>query len=105
MLPWVLAALVLRALIPAGFMPMAGTSLAAAMCSTLGMPTELIEVPGTTPQLHCDYCVAPAVGASPALPAGPVLERGVEPSRRTHDTPRLRLPLDRAHPARGPPLA
>jgi hypothetical protein len=75
-MPFVLAALALRALIPAGFMP--GSSEAFGFTALLCSPqsavegrvaTERFEVPaspGAHSRPHCDFCVASPLGAPPA---------------------------------------
>jgi hypothetical protein len=63
-MPLLLAALVFRVLVPPGFM-MSGVgsmSLQVAMCATTPGKSETIELPGGT-QAHCEYCVAPPMGA------------------------------------------
>ena len=74
LLPLVISALVLRALIPAGFMPGSGEglSLTAAMCNapSTGAPrSEIIDIPGAGAPLaaaarHCDFCLFPVWGAA-----------------------------------------
>jgi hypothetical protein len=102
-LPWVLGALLLRASIPAGFMPMPGGSLSAAMCSTQGMASEIIEIPGGAPAAHCDYCVAPSLATPPALPDPTNTFQAVEPSSDDYAAPQSRFALIRAQSARAPP--
>ena len=76
-MPFVLAALALRALIPAGFMPGSIDSFAftAMLCAPQNPGTaaatamERFELPGSPDahaQPHCDFCVSPALGAPPA---------------------------------------
>ena len=111
LLPLVLGALVLRALIPAGFMPRmsAGGSFTALLCNApaTGQPrSEIIEIPGAEPVVHCDYCVVPVIGAGftlahlTAQPAIPFLARAVQP-----DAPHSRFALERAQTPRAPPAA
>jgi hypothetical protein len=102
-LPWVLGALLLRALIPAGFMPLPGSSLSAAMCSTQGEASETIEIPGGAPAAHCDYCGAPSLATPPALLDGYTSFREIEPPRADHATAQSRFALIRAQTARAPP--
>ena len=72
-LPLLLAALTLRGLIPSDVTPSArGFTLQASMCSRDRGKTEAIEVPGdeqVTP--HCEYCVAPLLGAPPLAMSRP----------------------------------
>ena len=76
-MPFVLAALALRALIPAGFMPGSTDSFAftAMLCAPQNLGTaaaaamERFELPGSPDahaQPHCDFCVSPALGTPPA---------------------------------------
>lgn len=77
-LPFVLAALALRAFIPAGAMPDANGNLSfeTKMCSTLdGSRSETAELPGEAPAAsgpHCEFCGLPPLGApfaqTPRLP-------------------------------------
>jgi hypothetical protein len=77
-MPFVLAALALRALIPAGFMPGFTDSFAftAMLCAPQNSGTaaaasmERFELPGSPDahaQPHCDFCVSPELGAPPAI--------------------------------------
>jgi hypothetical protein len=74
-MPFVLAALALRALIPAGFMPGASETFGftAMLCSPgiVGASgvIERFELPpgtGAHSQPHCDFCLAPLLGAPSA---------------------------------------
>jgi hypothetical protein len=114
LLPFVLGALVLRALIPAGFMPgpSAGLSLVAMMCASPApgaAGTELIEIPGGMPvssHSHCDFCGLPMLGAPDAavqLPSSPAIEFHSLPERV--NAPHSRFALARAQIPRAPPLA
>jgi hypothetical protein len=104
-LPLVLAALVLRALIPAGFMSGGpGSSLVVSMCAP-SAGTETIEIPGAPPELstHCDFCFAPVLGAAPAFAASvaPAINMATPlPGAQAADT---RHRLVRAQSSRGPP--
>jgi hypothetical protein len=76
-MPFVLAALALRALIPAGFMPGSdeGFGFVAMLCSPqiageTRVVTERFELPaspGAHARPHCDFCVSPLLGAPPAM--------------------------------------
>lgn len=116
LLPLVIGALVLRSLIPAGFMPVGGEglSLTAAMCNAFstGAPrTEIIEIPGAeTPApsaaMHCDFCLVPVLAAGFALPASQTPIAIAFFSRAaSEDAPASRFALDRAQIPRAPPLA
>lgn len=116
LLPLVIGALVLRALIPVGFMPGggAGTSLTAALCNApaTGNPgTEVIQIPdGGMPSgmggAHCDYCLVPMLAAAystPSVESPAAVE--FEPRSRRDDAPVSRFALQRAQSPRAPPLA
>ena len=116
LLPLVIGALVLRALIPVGFMPggSAGFSLTATLCEVPGAVTpgtETIKVPGVgmpadTHTAHCDYCVVPLMGTAFVLPAlPPAAAIGFEPRRAHANAPASRFALERAQIPRAPPLA
>jgi hypothetical protein len=106
-LPVVLAALVLRAMIPAGFMPgsTAGVTLTASMCSALPGQSETIEIEGEHGKPHCEYCVATPLGAAPALAAANVstMAAGTQPPTSVSQTGKSLLA--RAQTARAPPPA
>ncbi len=103
-LPWVLGALVLRAMIPMGFMPAHGTTLAAVMCSAAANATEQIEIPGTTAAMQCDYCLTPAFAVPPAPCALPALVPAADPPRSTNESLDSLFALIRAQSARAPPV-
>jgi len=103
-MPLLLAALVFRVLVAPGVM-MGGAgamSLQASMCTTIPGKIETIELPGSS-QPHCEYCVAPPLGA----PFGTLL---VEPPLRVADPAFMPVvtqvggcSLVRAQSARAPP--
>jgi hypothetical protein len=107
-MPLLLAALALRVLIP-DVMPvsdMSGMNVRSSLCSTVPGRSELIEIPGETPQPHCDRCLlTPPFEAPYALwtpnfaPAAqvPLLPEQVS------QTPES--PLARTQSARAPPHA
>ena len=108
MLPFVLAALALRAFIPAGFVADANGSLtfAAQLCSTQDPgQSGTIELPGESPAPHCERCLAPSLGAALAYDSPRM------PDARTVAPPTDSIAQISAHPptrapsARGPPLA
>jgi hypothetical protein len=101
-LPWVLGALLLRAMIPMGFMPAEGTALAVAMCSTQGVAEE-IEIPGVTLEMQCDYCLTSALAAAPAISTAPAIAPRVAPPGRAFENPHSRFALVRAQTPRAPP--
>lgn len=114
LLPLIIGALVLRALIPVGFMPAsAGLTLTAALCNasgTGGAGTETLEIAGRAPSGvhhdHCDFCLVPVLAAAYSLP-------GIEPPAAVEETPQgiaqnapaARFALARAQIPRAPPLA
>jgi len=115
LLPLVIGALVLRALIPAGFMPGfgMGTSLTAALCNapaTGNAGTEVIEIPGAglpagAGAMHCDFCLLPMMAAANApLSLPPPAAIGFEPLPPRADAPASRFALSRAQIPRAPPL-
>jgi hypothetical protein len=110
LLPLLISALVLRALIPAGFMPggMALT-LTAQLCNapaTGNAGTESIEVPGAgTGAMQCDYCLVPLMAGAQALPTiqpSPAIAFRFQPA--PDDAPASRFALQRAQIPRAPPL-
>lgn len=103
-LPWVLGALVLRAMIPMGFMPAQGATLGAAMCSTQGVLTEEIGIPGSAAPMQCDYCLIPALAAAPAAANGASIERVAGSSPSACESPGFQYALERAQNARAPPV-
>jgi hypothetical protein len=116
LLPLVIGALVLRALIPVGFMPGGGggLTLTAAMCNAFstGAPrTETIEIPGTeapapSAAMHCDFCLVPVLAAGFASPAPQTpVNIAFVPRAAREDAPTSRFALDRAQIPRAPPLA
>jgi hypothetical protein len=119
LLPLVISALVLRALIPAGFMPGhgAGLSLTATLCNTPSQPdsgraeTEVIEIAGSgmpsgVGAMHCDFCLVPVLGAVYTFPPfAPPAAISADSSAERPDAPPSRFALDRAQIPRAPPLA
>lgn len=114
LLPLLIGALVLRALIPAGFMPGGSTLLTAALCNapvagetryeTLSIPAS--ELPAGTAKIHCDFCLAPLWGAAfavPTLARADAIGFQVLPARA--DAPHPRFARDRANIPRAPPPA
>src|SRR5260221_4311552 len=101
-----LALLVFRAYIPAGFMPASGVPFALQLCpaATVGMPAHLHHHAGT----HADFESCP-FGSAPG--AGPISHHldfdtaGPAPSQRiiAFEAPRLTHRAERSHPPRGPP--
>ena len=113
-----LALLVFRAYIPAGFMPASGVPFALQLCpaATAGMPAHLHDHAGTHDQpgthghagTHADFESCP-FGSAPA--AGPISHQldfqsiGPAPSQRiiAYQAPRFTHRAERSHPPRGPP--
>jgi hypothetical protein len=65
LVPLLLAAVGMRALVPPGFMPGTDDDLnfKSTMCSTLKDKSEIIELPGEERRPHCEHCLAPLLGA------------------------------------------
>jgi hypothetical protein len=114
LLPLVISALVLRALIPVGFMPAAaGVSFTAMLCNVpaTSARTEVLEfpgaeIPGASPAMHCDYCALPMLGAATTLPVTPACPAiSLETPAAVPDAPFSRFALQRAQIPRAPPLA
>jgi hypothetical protein len=103
-LPWVLGAVVLRAMIPMGFMPAEGTTLGAAMCSTQGLVIEEVGIPVPAATMQCDYCLMPAMAAAPAASAVTRIEPIAGTPRSGYESPTFRHALDRSQSARAPPV-
>jgi hypothetical protein len=112
LLPLVIGALALRALIPMGFMPGDGNALSitAALCMPAGgteqAGSEQIELPGTAHTMQCEYCLSPL--------SGPPLLLATADAPLVHDfqsfpahllAPHSRFALDRAQIPRAPPSA
>jgi hypothetical protein len=101
-----LALLLFRAYVPAGFMPASGVPFALQLCpaATTGMPSHLHHHPGT----HADFESCP-FGSAPA--AGPLSHHivfasaGLAPLARVADIESLppTLRAQRNHQPRGPP--
>ena len=105
-LPVLLAALVFRVLAPPGFLMSGGDmALSASMCATTPGKIEKIELPGEPVKIHCEFCLAPPLGA-------PFFVARIDASAPAASPPVARVttqlpdfPLVRAHSARAPPLA
>ena len=113
LLPLVIGALALRALIPMGFMPGDGNplSISAQLCIPASDPgdgtrTEQIELPGTAHAVQCEYCLLTLAGpachqATPEARLARVPQ--ISPARL--DAPYSRFALERAQIPRAPPSA
>jgi hypothetical protein len=103
--PLLLAALTLRVLIPSDVAPTAqGFQIRSTVCSNERGKSEVIEVPGDESKApHCEYCVAPLLGAPLAM-MQPALSTPVATWNIARlDFPTLPSPLRRAQTARAPP--
>jgi len=106
MMPLLLAALVLRVLIPTDVVHSQTMSLASSMCSTDPQRSERIEIPVEPSQPHCERCLltppfdAPYAFLSPVF--GPAVQVRLAPER-VSQVPES--PLVRAQAARAPPHA
>lgn len=114
LLPLVIGALVLRALIPVGFMPGGTSLLTAALCNAPAIGesrTETLAIPDAgmpagAARMHCDFCLAPMWGAAFALPTLSQVDAiSFETLPERADAPRPRFARDRAQIPRAPPLA
>ena len=114
LLPLVISALVLRALIPLGFMPGGSSLLTAALCNAPATGETRIEtlsipdagMPAGAAKMHCDFCVAPMLGAASALLAlTPAEAIAFQILAQRADAPAPRFARDRAQIPRAPPLA
>lgn len=105
-LPLLLAALTLRALIPADVASSSqGLTFTASMCSYDRGKTEVIEIPGDEQNdaPHCEYCVAPLLGAPLATPRFELPAAALVAGIPRAEPVRLGSELPRAQSARGPP--
>ena len=104
-----LVALVLRALIPAGFMPASGEGFSLTICrgdlSVPSSPHDTVRHPGNAPHTeHCAFGNAPAPG--PAMEVARVLPTPVtsaEPILFLSEPLHLNVGLVRVQQPRGPP--
>ncbi len=105
-MPLLLAALVLRVLIPTDVMHSQSMSVASSMCSTDSDRSEFVEIPVEPSQPHCERCLltppfdAPFAFVSPAM--GHALQVPLLPEQ-VSQVPEF--PLARAQAARAPPRA
>jgi hypothetical protein len=106
-LPVLLGALVLRFLIPAGFMPASGEgmTLTVAMCSAAEDQKETLKIPGVSAKPRCDHCTAPSL----ASPLAPINYRNFTaftqlPLLPADESQIPEVPLARAQIPRAPPL-
>jgi len=103
----VLAAMLLRAYVPLGFMPARGAPLQLQICPMglpMQMPAHHVHHHGGQPYVEdCPFGSAPAAGPISHLivfdPAGQI----ASPSVPAFSPLRLGVRLERAHQARGPP--
>jgi len=105
-LPLLLAALVSRALMPAGFMASnAGLTFTVEMCSLDKDRREQLQIPGGHEPADCEYCLAPLLG--PGLDPPRVIARAEYRPDITlaGDSQIASLPLARAQSPRAPPHA
>jgi hypothetical protein len=114
LLPLVISALVLRALIPVGFMPGGSSLLTVALCNAPAIGesrTETLAIPDAgmpagAAKMHCDFCLATMWGAAFALPTlAQAHAISFEPLPERADAPQPRFARDRAQIPRAPPLA
>jgi hypothetical protein len=109
-LPFVLAALALRAFIPMGFMPSTagGSSITLSMCSSTAGAREAFRLPDnpSAPMAmdHCDFCGGPAVAGPPVVPrvAAPPQIAALQASSLSLVS--FVATVERAQSARAPPI-
>jgi hypothetical protein len=113
LLAGVLAALVLRALVPVGFMPVASASgMAMELCP--GHAANASGHPGRAPGSHgepnsgsgqlCSFAASAAPPVAPAIFILPTVARTLVAAATISPASVLLLPGFRAHSPRGPPL-
>jgi hypothetical protein len=106
MMPVLLAALVLRVLIPSDVVHSQSMRVAASMCSPDEGRSELIEIPVDSAEPHCDRCLLTPPFDAPYAFLSPVLAPVVQvPLRPEHVSQIPEAPLVRAQSARAPPHA
>jgi hypothetical protein len=109
LMPLLLAALVLRVLIPTDVMPSVGSDgirLSSSMCSTSPGRSELIEIPGEAAKPHCDRCLLTPPFEAPYASLNFEFARSLElPLLPARASQLPEFPLARAQSARAPPRA
>ena len=110
MMPLLLAALVLRVLIPTDVMPVSGMggmlSVESSLCSNGLDRNERIEIPGDVPQPHCERCLLTPPFEAPYALLTPVFGTAVQvPLLPEQVSQSPESPLARAQSARAPPHA
>jgi hypothetical protein len=109
LMPLLLAALVLRVLIPTDVMPSDGSdgmSLRSSMCSTVPGRSELIEIPEESAKPHCDRCLLTPPFEAPYASLNFEFARSLAlPLLPDHVSQVPEAPLPRAQTARAPPRA
>lgn len=106
MMPLLLAALVLRVLIPTDVVHSQNMSVASSMCSTDPALREFVEIPTDAPQPHCERCLLTPPFDAPYAFLTPALVPTVQvPLRPDHVSQIPEAPLVRAQSARAPPHA
>ena len=105
-MPLLLAALVLRVLIPSDVVHSQSMSVASSMCSTDSKRSEVIEIPADTPQPHCERCLLTPPFEAPYAFLGPVFGPAVQIPLLPEQVSQVpESPLVRAQAARAPPHA
>ena len=109
-MPLLLAALVLRVLIPSDVMPVSGMGgsmmVESSLCSTGPDRTERIEIPADAPQPHCERCLLTPPFEAPYAFLAPTFTRVVQvPLLPDQVSQQPEAPLVRAQAARAPPHA
>ena len=105
-MPLLLAALVLRVLIPTDVMPAEGMSFKSSMCSTVPGRSELLEIPDEAPKPHCDRCLLTPPFDAPYAFLNFGFARTVQLPMLPEQVSQIpESPLARAQSARAPPRA
>jgi hypothetical protein len=107
-MPLLLAALVLRVLIPTDVMTSVGSDgvrLSSSMCSTLPGRSEFIEIPDESAKPHCDRCLLSPPFEAPYAFRIPEARSFALPLLPERVSQLPESPLARAQSARAPPRA
>ena len=109
-MPLLLAALVLRVLIPTDVMPVTGMggdmSLTSSLCSSGPDRTERVEIPGDSPRPHCERCLLTPPFEAPYAFLAPIFTPATQvPLLPEQVSQRPDASLVRAQAARAPPHA
>jgi hypothetical protein len=105
-MPLLLAALVLRVLVPTDAVHSQSMSVASSLCSTDPVRSEFIEIPAEPSQPHCDRCLLTPPFDTPFAFLGPVFGPALQLPLLPEQVSQVpEFPLARAQAARAPPRA